>query len=123
MAIDLLSLEPTRISRNLKGKYMLFYGEPKSGKTTLLSKLPHSLILAFEPGTNALNNAYVQPIMSWTDFKMVLKQLKLPQLKDKFEFIGIDTADIAYELCEKYVCSQNNVENVGDIPYGKFFAA
>lgn len=29
MAIDLLSLEPTRISRNLKGKYMLFYGEPK----------------------------------------------------------------------------------------------
>ena len=95
----------------------------KSGKTTLLSKLPHSLILAFEPGTNALNNAYVQPIMSWTDFKMVLKQLKLPQLKDKFEFIGIDTADIAYELCEKYVCSQNNVENVGDIPYGKIFAA
>ena len=95
----------------------------KSGKTTLLSKLPHSLILAFEPGTNALNNAYVQPIMRWVDFKMALKQLKLPQLQEKFEFIGIDTADIAYELCEKYICAQNNVENIGDIPYGKFLAA
>ena len=94
----------------------------KSGKTTLLSKLPHSLILAFEPGTNALNNAYVQPIMRWVDFKMALKQLKLPQLQEKFEFIGIDTADIAYELCEKYICSQNNVENVGDIPYGKGYS-
>ena len=29
MAIDILSLEPTTISRNLKGKYMLVYGAPK----------------------------------------------------------------------------------------------
>lgn len=28
MAIDLMSLEPQRISRNLRGKYMLFYGQP-----------------------------------------------------------------------------------------------
>ena len=95
----------------------------KTGKTTLLSKLPHCLILAFEPGTNALNNAFVQPIGRWVDFKMALKQLRMPQLQEKFEFIGIDTADIAYELCEKYICAQNNVENIGDIPYGKFLAA
>jgi hypothetical protein len=122
MAIDLLSLEPTRISRNLKGKYMLMYGEPKVGKTTLLSKLPKSLILAFEPGTNALNNAYVQPILRWADFKMVLKQLKLPALQEKFEFIGIDTADIAYEFCEKFICTQNSVDNISEIPYGKGYS-
>lgn len=27
--IDLMKLEPTKISRNLRGKYMLFYGLPK----------------------------------------------------------------------------------------------
>ena len=44
--INILELQPTKISRNLKGKFMLVYGEPKTGKTTLLSKLPKSLILA-----------------------------------------------------------------------------
>lgn len=27
--IDLVNLEPVKISRDLKGKYMLFYGLPK----------------------------------------------------------------------------------------------
>lgn len=30
MAIDLLGLEPTKISRDLKEKSVLIYGEPKS---------------------------------------------------------------------------------------------
>lgn len=29
MAIDILHIEPTVISRDLKGKYMLIYGKPK----------------------------------------------------------------------------------------------
>lgn len=119
--INLLELEPTKISKNLKGKFLLVYGEPKCGKTTLLSKLPKSLILAFEAGTNALNNAYIQPIEKWTDFKMVLKQLKNPAVQEKFDFIGIDTADIAWDLCVKYICIQNSVENLSDIPWGKGF--
>jgi len=30
MAIDLLKLEPQQISRNLKGKFTLLYGDPKT---------------------------------------------------------------------------------------------
>ena len=30
----------------------------------------------------------------------------------------MDTVDIAGTLCEKYVCSQNGVDKIGDIPYG-----
>lgn len=120
--IDLLALEPTQISRNLRGKFLLVYGLPKVGKTTLLSKLPHSLILAFEAGTNALNNAYVQPIKKWTDAKSVLRELRKEAVQEKFHFIGIDTADIAWSLCEKYICQQNQVQNLGDIPWGKGYA-
>jgi hypothetical protein len=29
MAVDLLNLEPTKVSRDLKGKYILIYGLPK----------------------------------------------------------------------------------------------
>ena len=91
----------------------------KVGKTTLLSQLPKSLICAFEPGTNALNNAYVQPIETWADFKRLVRQLKVDEVKEKFEFIGIDTADVAYDLCVKYICEQENVDSLSGIAWGR----
>lgn len=120
--IDLLNLEKTQISRNLKGKMILLYGSAKAGKTTLLSTLPKCLIIATEIGYNALDNAYVQYVGKWTDFKSIIKQLKLPAVQEKFEFIGIDTADFLYEICEKYICIQNGVEKLGEIPYGQGYA-
>lgn len=120
--IDLLALAPTEISNNLRGKFLLVYGAPKIGKTTLLSQLPKSLILAFEPGTNALNKAYVQPITKWVEAKQVLKDLRKPAIQEKFHFIGVDTADVAWDLCEKYICAQNEVSNIADIPWGKGYA-
>lgn len=50
MAIDLMALEPQKISKDLKGKYILLYGEEKVGKTTIASKFPKVLIAAFEMG-------------------------------------------------------------------------
>lgn len=116
--VDLLNLTPITISKNLKGKFILLYGEPKVGKTTFLSKIPKTLILSFEPGTNALNNVYAQPIQTWADFKMAIQQLRMPELKEKFDIIGIDTADVAYDLCVKKICSDNGVSQINEIPYG-----
>ena len=117
--IDLLSLEPQRISRDLKGKYILLYGLPGVGKTSLASEFKNVLIAGFEMGTNALNNVYVQPIKTWKDWRDMVKQLCTKDaLKDKFDSIAIDTADFAWDLCVKWICSQNGVENLGDIPWG-----
>ena len=69
MAIDLLSLEPQQISKNLRGKYMMLYGLPGVGKTSLAAQFDKVLITGFEMGTNALNNVYVQPIKTWQDWK------------------------------------------------------
>ncbi len=44
--IDLLSLEPHKVSRDMRGYSVFFFGEPKSGKTTIASKFPRSLLLA-----------------------------------------------------------------------------
>jgi hypothetical protein len=35
MAIDILKLKPSTISRDLKGKFVCIYSEPKAGKTSL----------------------------------------------------------------------------------------
>lgn len=43
--VDLMALEPQKISRNLKGKYIMLYGLPGVGKTSLAAQFPKSLIL------------------------------------------------------------------------------
>lgn len=118
MAIDILGLEPTVVSRDLRGKIVTFYGDKKSGKTTNAVKFPKSILLAFEKGYNALNNVIAQPIHKWSEFKQVLKQLKEPKAQERFQTVIVDTADIAWDLCEKYVCQREGVEKIGDIPYG-----
>lgn len=46
MANSLLNIQPHKVSRDLKGYSVFFYGDPKSGKTTIASKFPHALLLA-----------------------------------------------------------------------------
>ena len=123
MAIDLLNLQPTVISRDLKGKYILIYGKPKTGKTTLASKFPKNLLLAFEKGYNAIDNIYVQDINNWSEFKQVLRQLKKPEVQEAYHTITIDTTTIAYEMCEQYICQQNGVQSISEIPWGGGYAA
>ena len=122
MEINLLGLEPHKVSRDLRGYSVFFYGEPKSGKTTIASKFPNALLLAFEKGYNALAGAMAQPINSWAEFIKVTKQLKDEKVKEKFSTIIIDTADIAYSYCEKYICANNGVDTIADIGYGKGYA-
>ena len=124
--INLLDVQPHQVSRDLRGYSVFFYGEPKSGKTTIATKFPNHLLLAFEKGYNAIPGAMAQPVNSWGEFRKVLRQLKDPKVQAKFETIIVDTADIAYDYCEKYICSNAQrpdgsigVDSIGDIPYGK----
>ena len=89
------------------------------GKTTIATKFPKSLLLAFEKGYSAIPGVMAQPMNKWTEFKSVLTALKDPSMKQMFETIIIDTADIAYDYCCKYISQQNNVDNIADIGYGK----
>lgn len=120
--INLLGINPHQVSRDMRGYSVFFYGEPKSGKTTIASRFPHHLILAFEKGYSAIPGAMAQPINSWGEFKKVLRQLKDPEVMKMYETIIIDTADIAWDYAEKYVCANAGVDSVGDVPYGKGYS-
>lgn len=118
---SLLDLTPTTISRDLRGKIVLLYGEYKSGKTSTAVKFPGALLLGFEKGYNALGNIYVKPMQKWSDFKAVLSELHKPAVQDKFQTIIVDTADLAWNMCVKYICGKHNVKELSDVPWGKAY--
>jgi hypothetical protein len=119
MGNSLLDITPHVVSRDLTGYSLLLFGEPKSGKTTTASKFPNSLLLAFELGYNALPGVMAKPMKNWRDMKTTLRELDDEAVKSKFKNIVIDTADLAYDAAKKYVCDQNDVNDISDLAYGK----
>lgn len=114
MAINLLELKPHKVSRDLSGYITYIYGQGGAGKTTFGSETPKPLLLAFEKGYNAIPGIIAQDVTTWGELKQVLRDLKKPEVKAMFSTIIIDTVDIASQLCEKYLCNQLGIENIGD---------
>lgn len=123
MAIDIFSIEPSVISRDLKGKYIAIYGREKVGKSTFGARLPRALFCNFEVGTNFISGVRAQNITTWSDFKLVLRQLGQPKAHDVYDTVVIDTVGQAYTLCEEFICAQAGVQKLGDIPYGAGYAS
>lgn len=114
MAIDLLAIQPHKVSTDLSGYITYLYGAAKVGKTTLCSKFPGTLILAFERGYNTLPGVMVQDITRWSEFREVIRELKKPEVKEKFSTIVVDTIDVAGSLCDKYICNQLGIDTLGE---------
>lgn len=119
--VDIFSIKPSVISKDLKGKYILLYGAPKVGKTSFAVQAPRCFVCQFENGTNALSGVIGAPIMKWADMKSIVSQLRKPQGRENFDTVAIDTVTIAWNLCEKYICQREGVESVRDIPWGQGF--
>ena len=116
--IDSVNIEPTVISRDLKGKYILLYGKPKVGKTTLATQMPGALLLAFERGYNAIPGIIAQDVNTWGEMKQIFRELKKPEVQEVYKTIIVDTVDIAADLCQKYICNQLGIDNMGDGGWG-----
>ena len=92
-------------------------------KTTAATQFPGSLLLAFEKGYNAIGGVIAQDITKWSEYKLVIRQLAKPEVQKRFQTIIIDTVSIAWDLCEQYICSQNGVQKIADIPWGAGYTA
>ena len=125
--MGLLDMKPHQVSRDLRGYSVFLYGAPKTGKTTIACQFPGALLLAFEKGYSTIGGVLAQPINSWSEFKKLFVEFKDPAVKERYQTIVIDTADIAYSYCEKYICTResdakHSYQNVADIPYGKGYS-
>lgn len=116
--IDIFSIKPSVISRDLSGKSFLIYGTRKSGKTSNAVKFPKPLVMGFEKGWNMLSGVYGQPINKWSEALKVKKQLlsdvtrveKGEKPETTFKTVVVDTADLAYMMCEDYILAKEGVE-------------
>ena len=123
MAIDIFNIQPTTISRDLKGKFVCIYSLPKVGKTSMACQFPKNLLCAFEKGYNAIAGIKPIDITKWSDFKLVLRQLEKPEARQLYDTVTLDTIGIAWEMCEQFICAQNGVQKIGDIPWGGGYSA
>lgn len=123
MAIDILNIQPSVISRDLKGKFVCIYSLPKVGKTSMACQFPKNLLLGFEHGWNAIGGVKAIDVTKWADFKLILRQLEKPEAKAMYDTITIDTIGIAWDACEQYICAQNGVQKISDIAWGGGYSA
>lgn len=114
MAINLLNIQPHKVSRDLSGYITYIYGAGGTGKTTLACQMDKALLLACERGYNALPGVMAQDITSWSEMKQVVRELKRKEVRETFKCVIVDTVDIASSFCEKYICNQLGIENIGD---------
>lgn len=48
------------------------------------------------------------------DMKAIMRELKKPEVKEVYKSLIVDTIDILADYCQKYVCNQLGIENIGD---------
>lgn len=126
MAIDITKIQPHEVTQDLSGKSYLIYGRPKVGKTTIASQFPKSLLIAFEKGYNLIDGVMAAPVNTWGEALQVQKQLlnlaaRARQAGEEpmYKTIVIDTADLAWDMCGRWVAQQADQTYVDDIGYGR----
>ena len=67
-----------------------------------------ALFCNFEVGTNFISGVRAQNITTWSDFKLVLRQLGQPKAHDIYDTVVIDTVG-QHTLCEEFICAQAGV--------------
>jgi hypothetical protein len=116
---------PTELSvpsANLRDYVLLIYGEKKIGKTSLCARFPNTLFLMFEPGTKALR-ILGMAVPSWETFIKIIDLLH-SDAGQRYDTVVVDTVDIAYELCQSYVCTKAGVDHPHDAnDFGKTWQA
>lgn len=119
MGINLLELQPHKVSTDLSGYITYIYGEAKIGKTSLAAQTQDCLLLACERGYNAIPGIFAQDITSWYEMRQAYRELKKPEVRERFKVLIVDTVDLAAKYCERYICNAKNIEDLGSLGYGK----
>jgi hypothetical protein len=100
---------------------IFFYGEEKVGKTSLAAQFPDPLFLMFEPGGKWLRIKRLPEDGQFEKFEEFILVVDEILKSSMFKNVIIDTADLAYELSEDYICEENGEDfiNDGKLAFGK----
>ena len=122
MMINLLDLQPNKVSVDLTQYSMVWMGDTGVGKTTTLMNFLKSLypdkqplFLEFEDRFQNIPGIMAVKIDTMADLKSVIGQLRNPEFKKRFSCIVIDTLDKFEESCERYVLENRDAEILKDV--------
>ena len=92
------------------------WGQTMSGKTYLARKLPNPVIL----NTDSNAKKVTTPSIDIKDFEMFLDVIEeIVAGKHTYETIIIDLVDDINVMLKTYVCEKYEVDDEGEVPYGK----
>jgi len=114
---DSLPTEQTIEGASINELIWLVYGAPGIGKSTFASEFDAPLFLHTDPGLRFIK-AFKQPIDSWLRFKEVVEEL-LAEQPTRYSTIVIDTVDLLFRMCRKYVCKKRGISHPSDEEWGK----
>ncbi len=92
-------------------KILYLYGQPKIGKTTILSQLPNCLIIECDEGGADFVEALKVQISNMTDFMELTK--KIIDAGKPYKYIALDTATKFEEWCEEQATKDYKASTVG----------
>lgn len=120
--INLLELEPNRVSVDLTQYSIVLMGDTGVGKTTMLMNFlkeltpnKEPLFLEFEDRFQNIPNITAVKINTMSDLKSIIGQLRNPALKEKYSCIVVDTLDKYEEAMERYVLENRDAEILKDV--------
>lgn len=94
----------------------------KVGKSSLAAQADNCLLIATERGYNAIGGIRAIDVTSWSEMRQVYRELRKPEVKELYRVLIVDTIDLAAKYCTTYICSQNNIQDLSELGYGKGYA-
>lgn len=87
-------------------RFLIIFGKPKSGKTTLASKLENNLIIDLEGGSEFLEALAVQArsVKDLGEIANAIRESIKETGKKPYKYITIDNATRLEEMCLSYAC-------------------
>lgn len=87
-------------------RFLIIFGKPKSGKTTLASKLDNNLIIDLEGGSEFLEALAVQArsVKDLGEIANAIRESIKETGKKPYKYITIDNATRLEEMCLSYAC-------------------
>ena len=102
--------------KDITPKVFFIWGQSMSGKTYLARQFPNPLII----NTDGNAKKVYTPSVEVYDFETFVKVLQeIEEGKHEFKTIIIDLVDDVKTMLQNYVCKKYNVDDEGEVPYGK----
>lgn len=114
--LDILNLQPNKLSKDLTSYNFLLYSMPGMGKTTWATKMfpKKSCILGAEFGYKGIPGAIGVPVPDYLTLLKYVEQFDTDEAREMYDTLIIDTTTKIGEMIENYILGMYGKDNLGD---------